>query len=279
VSVISVDSGLVDEPIIAVSVVASRGRLLVARAEEMSGGGRTGYTLDLGAPSLSDQVFFADGQRGTGITEQYVIYNPTDTDAMVDVTVLGPLAASPGLVDPSPLSVPSGDVVTFDASTIVGLPNGPHSIVFATLAAPSIVVDRVLTRPAGTRVATTVVLGMTAEYVVPRWYVPVGVDKATPGALVVYNVDAAAGTVTVAAIGPGGAVPVPGLEAVKLAGSGSVSIDLTDPSVFGRPLVVESTQRIYVERLLPQGGELTGRSGSWALPECGPCNFSSPPSS
>ncbi len=280
VSVINVsESGLVDEPIIGVTVAASRGRLIVARAQQYAGTARLGYSVTLGAPAPSEQVFFADGEKGAGITEQYVLYNPTDTDATVDATVLGPVAAAPGLVDPDPISVPSGDVVTFDAATITGLPDGPHSMVFATLAAPAIVVERVLTRPAGTKISTTVVLGMTSEYVVSQWYVPVGVDSSTTGALVVYNVDAADGTVTVKAIGPGGAVAVPGLAGVKLTGSGSVSINLTDPSVFGRPLVVESTQRIYVERLLPQGGTLAGRSGSWALPECGPCNFSSPPSS
>lgn len=279
VKVIAVaQAGLVDEPIIGVKLIASRGRVIVARAEHYTDGHRLGYTLSLGAPAPSEQLFFAEGQKGAGITEQYVIFNPTKEDAMVDVTVLG-VTLSPDAVVLEPIPVPAGKVVTFESSTIAGLPDGPHSMVFSTLAAPSIVVERVLTKPAGDKVATTVVMGMTPEYAVSRWYVPIGVDAATQGALVLYNVDAAQATVTVKAIGPGGAVAVPGLETLTLVGSGTLSIDLTDPSVFGRPLVVESTQRVFVERRLPRGHSLLGRSGSWALPECGPCSFSSPPSS
>ena len=41
----------------------------------------------------------------------------------------------------------------------------------------------------------------------------------------------------------------------------------------------ESFDGEYVERRLPRGHDLSGLSGSWALPECGPCKFSSPSSS
>jgi hypothetical protein len=41
---------------------------------------------------------------------------------------------------------------------------------------------------------------------------------------------------------------------------------VSDPTALGHPLVVESTQRIFVERLLPRDPDLRGRSGSFALP-------------
>ena len=41
---------------------------------------------------------------------------------------------------------------------------------------------------------------------------------------------------------------------------------VTDPAALNRPLVVESSSRIYVERLLPRSPDLRGRSGSFALP-------------
>ncbi len=276
VRVISIaENGLVDEPVIAVQLTARSGRLIIARAQSYLGGGRLGYTLNLGAPSLSDQAWFAMGVKGDGVTEQYVIYNPTDQDVSVEVTMLG-FGALPDFVDPQPIPVAAGKVATLDMASVVGLPDGAHSVVFSTLAQPAIVVERVLTEPAGDRVSTSVVLGMTAEYVVTRWYVPIGVDEPTEGALVVQNLDFNDATMTVKAIGPGGAVAVPGLEALMLPASGIVQIPLTDPSVLGRPLIVESTQRVFVERRLPRGPDQIGRSGSWALPECGPCNFSSP---
>jgi hypothetical protein len=273
-------SGLVDEQVIGVHVSASRGRLVVERGQHYVGGGRLGYSLLLGSPTTSSQVWFAYGEQGKGITEQYAVLNPTEDDVEVTPTVLGvPLAPEAGFVPPEAFSVPANSVVTFDMANVQGLPDGLHTMVFGTLADASIVVERVLTRPAGDLVATSVVLGMTSEYVVHRWYVPVGVDAATEGALVVYNLVDEDATVAVKAIGPGGEVGVPGVDDLALPANGLITIDLTDPSVFGRPLVVESTQSIFVERRLPRGGDLPGRSGSWALPECGPsaCSFFSPP--
>src|SRR5262249_33672064 len=124
---------------------------------------------------------------------------------------------------------------------------------------------------------TSVVMGMTSEYVVPRWYVPIGVTSAVDAALVVYNPYATDTTLSLKAIGPGGEIAVPGLDSISLPSSAIRTIDLTDPSVFGRPLVLEASQGVFVERRLPRGGDLSGRAASWAMPECGPCNFFSPP--
>ena len=60
-------------------------------------------------------------------------------------------------------------------------------------------------------------------------------------------------------------VPVPGLEAIPLLAGAVVTVPLTDPSVLGTSIVVTSAQRLFVERLLGRGGDLSGRSGSFAL--------------
>ena len=79
------------------------------------------------------------------------------------------------------------------------------------------------------------------------------------------NVDSVDTTVTVSALGPGGLVPVPGLEAVPLPAAGLITLPVTDPSMLGKAFVVESGQRVFVERLLPRSAELRGRSGSFLL--------------
>jgi hypothetical protein len=95
----------------------------------------------------------------------------------------------------------------------------------------------------------------------------IGTDLAVDNVLVVMNLDFLDGTVTVKALGPGGEVPVPGLEALVLPKSGIITVAIPDQAAaLGVPLIVESTQRIVVERLLPRGGDLPGRSGSLALP-------------
>jgi hypothetical protein len=81
------------------------------------------------------------------------------------------------------------------------------------------------------------------------------------------NLDFLDGTVTVKALGPGGEVPIPGLEKVALPKSGVIDITMPDEAAaLGVPLIVESTQRIVVERRLPRGAGLSGRSGSLAMP-------------
>jgi Family of unknown function (DUF5719) len=281
VKVITVsDSGLQEESIIGVKVVASRGRLIVSRAQHYEGGGRLGYTLDLGVPAPTEQLWFADGDHGTDIVEQYVLFNPTEEDAEATVTVLG-IPQTDGFIAPEAIPVPAGDVVNFDTADITGLPDGPHSMVFSTVDGKnSLVVERVLTRPTDGGPVTTVVASMTPEYAfAPRWYLPIGVDEADDQGLVVYNPYQSSATISLKAVGPGGEVAVPGMDAIELPGAGIVTIPLTDPSVFGKILVVEASAGVFVERRLPRGHDLAGLSGSWALPECGPCKFSSPPSS
>lgn len=263
VRIIDFGSGAKDEPIIAAEVIASRGRLVAARSEHFVGGGRVGYSMALGAPSLASQYYFADGEVGTGITEEYRVFNPTDQEVTVDVNFLG---AGSSFQNDTQLTLPAGGQTSLDTKDVAGLPVGRHGAVFSTLSSASIVVERIITRPAGeSSVATTVVMGSPSVLASTRWSGGISSDLAVDDVLVVLNVDNVDTTVSVSTLGPGGLVPVTGLSAVALPAGGVISIPLTDPAVLGRPFVVQSSQRLYVERLLPRGGDLRGRSGSFAL--------------
>jgi hypothetical protein len=262
--------------VIAVKIAAERGRLVVGRAQHYLGGGRLGYDVSLAAPALRDQWWFADGEAGDGITETFAIYNPTDDDVQVDVVFLGiPLDA--GFADAAPIDVPARQVVVYDPAADVAageasLPPGRHASVFSTLAEPSVVVERILTRPAGDSVATSVVLGAPPRidgYVASRWHLGVGPTDPTSAALVVYNVDNVDGTITVEAVGPGGPSAVPSLTGIPIGAGQVITIDLIDPDVLGTELIVQSSTRVFVERSLPRGNGLAGTSGSWALPAAG----------
>lgn len=253
-----------DEAVLAVKIVASRGRVVVGRAQQYLGGGRLGYTLSLGAPSLSDQYFFADGEVGDGIIERYSIYNGSDREVAVQAVFLGvPLADD--FANDTEIVVAPGQVGTLVTADVPGLPAGRHGVVFSTLDERAIVVERAITRPAGSSVVTTVVLGAPAALAGPRWSMAVGSELAVENILVVLNVDGVDATVTVKALGPGGEVAVPGMESIALPAGGVTAIGISDRAALGRPLVVESTSRIYVERLLPRDASLRGRSGSFAL--------------
>ncbi len=270
-SVRVIDFGAKNEPILAAQVVASRGRVVAGRTEHFIGGGRLGYTMSLGAPSLASQYYFADGEAGDGITEEYRIFNPTDEDVTVDAVFLGTTSAigadgtaSGAFVNQVSIDVAHGGYATLSTADVDGLPVGRHGTVFSTFAGDSIVVERVLTRPAGDSLATTVVMGSPSVLASTRWSGGIGTSLAVEGVFVVLNVDLVDTTVSVSTLGPAGFVPVPGLEAVPLLAGSVIAIDVPQEAV-GRPFRIESSQRIFVERLLPRGADLRGRSGSFAL--------------
>lgn len=265
VLVISQDLLAKRELVLAITVTSTRGRVVVGRAQEyVASVGRAGFTMTLGAPSLGDQFYFADGEVAPNVIERYSIYNGSDTEAVVNVAFLG-LDPAAGFVNPEPLTVPAGKVVSLIADD-VGVPPGRHGAVFSTETTGSILVERAITRQTGDTVATTVVMGSPPSFASTRWSMAIGTSLAVPDVLVVLNATGSPGSVTVKTLGAGGEVPVPGMEAIVLPAGGVITIGVSDATALGHPLVVESTQRIFVERLLPRDPDLRGRSGSFALP-------------
>lgn len=267
VAVISEANLAKDEAILAVTINAVRGRVVAARAQTYLGE-RSGYSMTLGAPSVSSEWWFADGEAGPDVTfERYSIYNPTDRDVVVTTDFWG-LTGSPEFVGYRTDTVTAGNVVSFTTAEFDDLPEGRHGMTFSTEGDPAIVVERGITRRAGDGFATTVVFGAPQVFTgYSRWSMAVGTDLAVDDVLAVMNLDFIDGTVTVKALGPGGEVPIPGLEAVPLPKSGVIDIAIPDEAAaLGVPLIVESTQRIVVERKLPRGAGLRGRAGSLAMP-------------
>src|SRR6185436_4513331 len=100
VLVISQDLLAKRELVLAVTVTSTRGRVVVGRAQEyLTSVGRAGFTMTLGAPSLGEQFYFADGEVAPNAIERYSIYNGSATEAVVNVTFLG-LDPSLGFVNP-----------------------------------------------------------------------------------------------------------------------------------------------------------------------------------
>lgn len=258
--------GFRDEKVVAVSVVAKSGRVVAAKYQHYLGTGRLGHVMSLGAPSPSDQWWFADGEKAGGVTENYMILNPTAESVTADVVILG-LDPATAPLTPTSVTIPPGEVVLFDVSTISGLPDGPHGAVITSRSGESIVVERILTRPVDGTFATTAVIGAQRGFLSSRWRVSVGPTLAIDAALVVLNTSGGASTVDVLLLGPGGEVEVAGLTDLALPANGILRLDITDPDLLGRPLEVVSDQPVLVERRLERNSSLRGRTGSLALPE------------
>ena len=267
-SVYVVDQSLLskDEIVFAVSIVASRGRVVVGRAQHYVGE-RQGFTLNLGAPSGSTGWWFADGENpAETYFERYSIYNPSDRDAAVQPAFYGLTSNTVG--DIPELTVPAHRVVSFSITDVVGLPTGRHGSQFISTNDVPIVVERAITRRAGAGFATSVVLGVPLYFIEVgsmRWSMAIGSDQALDAVLVVLNIGAQDAAVAVKSLGPGGEVDIAGLEAV-LVPKLSVATIALPATALGRPLIVVGNQPIIVERLLPRSATLDGRSGSLAMP-------------
>jgi hypothetical protein len=256
-----------DEAQVAIRVDASRGTLVAGRAQLYDGGGRRGYSMTLGSPTLRSQWWFANGEKGPGISERFSIYNPTSDSVQVAPLYL---AIGDAQVTVDPITVPAGEVVTFTSDTVAGLPDGRHAVVFDTGgAAQSLVVERAITRTIDSIPTTAVLLGAVATpagEVPTAWTLAIGPGEATEDALVVYNSTGQAGTITVKAVTASGLQNVPGLEEVPLPAAGLATIALTDPSAIDAQLVVLSTVPAFVERSLPREPGAQGRTTTWAVP-------------
>ncbi len=258
--------GFRDEKVVSVSVVAKSGRVVAAKYQHYLGTGRLGHVLALGAPSMSDQWWFADGEKGGGITETFMMLNPTLQTVTADIVILG-IDPEVAPLAPTSVTIPPGEVILFDVSTIAGLPEGPHGAVITSRSGESLVVERILTRPVDGTFATTAVIGAQRGFLSSRWRASVSAGLAIDDALVVLNASGGPSTVSVFVLGPGGEVPVAGLTGVDLPANGVIQLDLTDSNATGRALEIVSDQPILVERRLERNTSLRGRTGSLALPE------------
>ncbi|CAN5496042.1 hypothetical protein BH10ACT2_BH10ACT2_09810 [soil metagenome] len=255
-----------DEIVFAVSVVASRGRVVAGRAQRYLGE-REGYTLSLGSPSPSTGWWFADGDNpAEAYFERFSIYNPSDRDAVVQPDFYG-LTGYTGS-SPNELTVPAHRVVSFSITDVPGLPAGRHGSQFISVNDVPVVVERAITRRTSAGFATSVVLGVPLYFIevgTMRWSMAIGTDQAVDNVLVVLNIGAQDASVAVKSLGPGGEVDIRGLGAVLVPALGVATIAIPDTAL-GQPLIVVGNQPIVVERLLPRGPTLAGRSGSMALP-------------
>lgn len=264
--------GLRDEPVVSISVEASPHRVVVGRAQNYLGGqGRGGYSMTLGAPSLDTSWFFPDGEQGSGIQEELRVYNPTDAVATVTLQVFTEATPDPTFVGVEDFDVDAGSSISIDVDAIEGMPEGRHSLWLTSDVVP-VVAEQVITRDLGATKATAVVMGTRVD--ATRWWVPTPVDDALENGLVVSNLTALDGTVTVYALGPGGTLPVEGLTDLALPAAvagvgGTLVVDLTSPEVVGKPLLVVGSVEIAVSRRPDRGGDLRGRSAVLALPELG----------
>jgi hypothetical protein len=245
-----------NEATVAVSVLASVGRVVVGRSQHYLGRGRLGYTMSLGASSTSDRWYFADGTKNPEVAEEFVVYNPYSYDQQLTFIV----AADDGVaLDPLTVTAPAKRVTKFAPTALGALPDGRYSAVVSATAfgsstsqQPGVVVERVSTRQSGKSTASAVTLG--APRPAARWVAASGAVTTGADSLRVFNPGATSASLRIAYLGPAGVVAVEGYDDVSLAPGASVSITLA-AEVAATSLLVESSEPIVVARRVSRGAK------------------------
>lgn len=262
------EQGARNEPIVAVSIHASSGRLVAGRAQHYLGQGRLGYSMSLGAPAMSTQWWFADGEKIAGNSENLIIYNPSSRDRSLSVVFING-SDSANSIEPLLITAPAHRVTTIDTGTIPSLPVGRYGIIVSTNDQDKgdslgIVVEQVINRRDGNTVGTSIVLGAPHNSGSTVWTSPSGVSP-SEDALQIMNTTSQEATVSVYQVGPAGAVVLGGLESLVLSAGGVLSVGVP-PGLPDAQIIVQSTTAVVVQRLFLRGHDLIGRSAALALP-------------
>ena len=260
VRVIALDQIARDEAQLSLIVSARRGRFVAGRAQRF-GGTRAGSAVTLGVGSAGRQWLFADGEIGDGIVESYSLVNPSAQATMVDISFFPVTPPAGSIVAPFSVEVPPGRSLQLDPTSLGLGFTGRYAVSIAGEQDQPVIAEHTITR---TKLGTSTVTG--SQFGSNTWWLPVGVPEATTAALVVFNASGVSGTISVKALGPGGRLPVPGLEAVPVAAAATISVDLP-AEVAGLPVVVTGSDNVslVVEQRLPAGSGR--RAGALGIPE------------
>ncbi len=269
------EQGARNESVLAVSVRATSGRFVAGKLQHFLGRGRLGFTSALGAPNTSRQWWFASGEKGAGVDEELVVFNPTEIDQSVSISFLTS-SAEALLREPLILTVPAGRVTSLSTSDLPAIANGRYGVLVSSVTddfissnddttTEFVVVEQVVNRTRENKTGTSVILGAPAGSASRIWTSPSGLTVGEVGSIVVANVTSLDTTVRVSTIGPAGAAPIVGLEQVVLKAASVISI-VIPPSIAQLQILIESETEVIVQREFSRGHQLYGLSGVLALP-------------
>jgi len=266
-----VEQGARDEKRLAVTVTATSGQVVASRVQHYLGAGRLGYSTTVGVPSPGRQWWFTSGRTGPLVTEELVVHNPGDEASAVTVSFFGPgitdgdAIDAPGATPSAAVEIPAGGIVSIDTNAIADLPKGDHAIVVDVVEGPGVVVEHVLSQKTASGFFTAVTNGVPEGLAAQLWRVPSGLARGARNALTILNTTAEAGTFTIAAVGPGGEVALPGAEDLAVGPAGLVLLDVPDGAANGE-VVIRATVPVVVQRRTARGHGLPGFGIVGALP-------------
>ncbi|MGH9246405.1 MAG: DUF5719 family protein [Acidimicrobiales bacterium] len=247
------------------SIDARRGRVVADRIQIYDGFRGRGIAVGLGQPQLSELLFFPDGITGEGFTERFMVFNPSDAPAQLDIEIYLDDPATNGEVEPVAVTVQPESHNAVELSGDPRIPSGVrHSAIVRVHNGVPVAAEQELfgEEPASAR-GVAVVAG--SPLLADTWVLGAGEASEGIGELVtLFNPSLGEGIsrVRIAALdGSGGDVPT--LTDLEVQPGGRLTIDLGEHlNRESLALYVEATRPVVVERLLFRRG---GRGMSQAL--------------
>ena len=238
----------------AVAIEARSGRLVVDRLLSFDGEeGRRGLTVTLGAPEPSDSWFFAEGFHDETSRELFVVFNPGQVQAEVDLEIRPDDLEGVGEIVPFQLTIPPEDVVVVDTAAEERVPAGtPYSAAVRSLNGVEVVTERVVLRDvatAGGGAAATLGAPLLSTRSVLT-FGSAGDDITETVAVTNPSVDTIA-RVSFSQLTEGGLRDLPGVDELELQPGGRAVVALGDTGIEGDiVLVVEATEPVVTQRSL-----------------------------
>ncbi len=262
----SVVGAFIDEDVtrraqVSAQVHVGSGRLVVDRIQTFDGSDPAldGITLGLGAPTPAETWIFPDGKVDEGITEQIVVFNPTEDVAEVVVEVRLDDPTTNGVPEPFELTIPPSRFSIVDLhqpdtevteDTPKRIPDGvAHTILVNSLNGVPVAAERVVT---ASEPNSTVGVGATlgSPVAAPTWLFPGGgVSEERDEFLTLFNASNDTIRFSVTALTGSSPLAVQDLQDLELVAGGRLSIQLSQHVAReDLPLVVEADGPIVVER-------------------------------
>lgn len=253
---------------VAATITARSGRVVVDRIQRLNSSSGRGLTVQTGVPEPQSQWVFPYGFSSENIREAFVVYNPTDELAEVEIVNVLADPETNGGAEPIQLSVPPGAHVRTDPAADERLPDGvAHRSVVRSANGVPVVAERVQYANGDSRRGVSVTTGSPVE--ATTWYFAAGATtEANDQWLNIVNLDTEVlAQISVKAYAGGQMIDVSELQDVELPAGDRLDIRLGEHiSREDLALVVTSTEPIVVERAMYRTSD-RGVSNSVGVPD------------
>lgn len=244
---------------VAATLRTRTGRLVVDRIVRVNEeDGDRGLTVQLGVNEPQRTWVFPDGLASDVVGERFVVYNPGEELAEVEIELRVDNPEENGIPAPVELSIAPGSHATVDMNEDGRLPAGvPHAAVVRSANQVPVVAERVVSARDTRRRGLSVTTGSPVE--ATEWTFAAGsTEEPSAESLTIVNLDPQVlAEVDVVAVIGGQELPVAELQDVVIEAGERLNVNLTAQIANREDLavVVRATEPVVVERILAQVGD------------------------